>query len=407
MNHYVIFTSAAWRGLAKTVSTAKDHPGRTAARWSIYIVMPELANYAWNVWHDDDDELFQQPAYLRDLFWNYKVADDLWIRIPKPWELGAMAAGVSRAIHHFRGNKKAFEGWLPSFDPGHKDVGSLAKSFAPVDETALIGPFRGLVEVMANYDFFRNRNIVSPWEWGKRVDLRKGTGRASRVGQLLQKAIGVDGRSMDHLIESQFGGLGRLGKRVSDLGREDRPASIGRELVGITARSPAYAARDVQWVLNWAKSIGASTHGDVRKLNDLLSANFQSKTAKGKDVQAARARRYATALRAKIEKGTKKLGADPVLVEKFSRRFKPRPDFENTKSGSISEKRAAWKASQKEAVDWFTEQGLKPTDLERAYMREYDRGIKRGKTTAGRRRQRKERAAHRRAFRLNARKIGK
>lgn len=94
-------------------------------------------------------------------------------------------------------------------------------------------------------------------------------------------------------------------------------------------------------------------------------------------------------------------------VRTYSKRLGPMPEFENTKTARASEKSDAWKERRAEAIQWFTKQGLKPRDLKREYMREYDRGITRAKTTAGRKRQREARRKHLNAFNRNARKIGR
>lgn len=295
INKYVPFTNAAVQGLLRSMRGLERNPAGFVARWSAYVLSQELMNYAWNVMAGTDDELRQQPAYLRDLFWNYKLTDDLWLRVPKPWELGVMASGFSRGIDYLRGDEHAFDGWLRS----------MTGALAPLDERALAGPFVTYMEAWMGKDMFRDRFIVPPWEEGKRLELREGTARASRLGQVLQQAVGIDARKMDFIIESQFGGLGRLATKASDLGREDTPQnarSVGMEAAGLFTRSPAYSARDVQWVFDWARAEGKMQDDRVDRLKDLLGRYFEADSARQRDRLARGARNYATSLRQRLDR---------------------------------------------------------------------------------------------------------
>ncbi|MCW5776390.1 MAG: hypothetical protein KIS87_08140 [Phycisphaeraceae bacterium] len=303
-NRFVPFTNAGVQGTLRMIRGATEGGPSVAAafgtRWMFYVLSFEAAAYLWNLWTGDEEEERQQPAYMRDFFWNYKVGPDLWLRYPKPWELGVLASGVRRAIDDARGVPNAWEGY------GRSAVVSLL----PADETAILGPFRSIGEMMANYDTFRERSIVSRWEEDLDLDLRKGTARASRVGQILQEALtgvhprlGIDARKVDHFIQGQLGGLGRAALRLSDVGREDKP-DIGRVftgMTGITASSPAFNAADLQWVMNHAHRRAETSKPYYRRLQRLLDHYAAAKSAEDRDRRAAAVREYATRIRRSLE----------------------------------------------------------------------------------------------------------
>src|SRR5690606_34807814 len=96
----------------------------------------------------------------RDFFWNFKVGPNQWVRIPKPFELGALASGAERLIDAARGKAGAFDGY----------ASSLVGAMLPINEGTFAGPFKPIVETIANYDFFRHRPIVSRYEVNLEVE---------------------------------------------------------------------------------------------------------------------------------------------------------------------------------------------------------------------------------------------
>ena len=123
--------------------------------------------------NDDGEEYEQMPAYVKDLFWNFKIHDNLWLRIPKNFEVGVLSSYVERLFSkHVLGNEKALEGY----------AGSLISSTSPIPEGGLMKPFTAFVSTALNYDFFRKRNIIPVAEHRTDLELRN-TERASRLGR--------------------------------------------------------------------------------------------------------------------------------------------------------------------------------------------------------------------------------
>ena len=328
VNQLVPFTNAAVQGLRRNIKGARENPAGVALRFGIYALIPSLVNFAWNYLFgdgDDLDEYRELPAYQRDLFYNYKLGPDQWLSIPKAFEVGVLATTFERAMDYGLGNEKAFDG----------HVGAFLRTLLPIDEAAFGGPFQGIFQAVANYDFFRDRPIVPRYEENLALDLRN-THRASRLGQAIQSAIGVDARKIDFVVEQQFGYFGRYATKASDIGREEK-RGFGLDTVGLFRGSPATAALDVQKIKEIATERGlvASRGKNVDRyqtvsavparptehvknpdavrfgvFRKLLDAYYEAKGPEAKDAAAKILRREAAALRAIWEKTPPKQGAE-------------------------------------------------------------------------------------------------
>ena len=213
-----------------------------------------------------DDELDAQPAYLKDMFWNFKVAPDFWLRIPKPFEMGMLSSGITRGISFAKGNEKAFEGFGES----------LNHSFNPFisDKIASAGYGSAILGLIKNQDTFRGKDIVPFYERGLALEYRKPT-FSSTFGQYIHElGIGMDAREVDFFINNQFGKWGSLFLDISDnLPRlekykksekyEDRfvDTSMIRSIadaLGVSASSPAAGHRDILWLSKKAEEMGVA-----------------------------------------------------------------------------------------------------------------------------------------------------
>jgi hypothetical protein len=291
INQIIPFTNPAIQGVLRAGRGLKNDPAGFMGRWSLYVLTPTLLEYGYNEASGHGDEWRQLPAHQRDLFWNFKVDADTWLRIPKPFEIGVMASGVNRAIDKAKGVGSAFQ------DYG----GSVAKSLLPMDEGAIAGPFKGVVEDMTNWDFFKNKHIVPTWEEDLPVEKRRGAEHGSRVGKLIGGAVGADPRMVDHFIETQLGGSGVLATEVSNQGKPgtfDRLVNTG---LGVLTGSPGYSAKDVQFVLDKARELGISNRPDVKNLTGVLRQLGETSSRADRDRIAAEARDIAKDVRATLE----------------------------------------------------------------------------------------------------------
>lgn len=281
INQVVPFTNAAVQGLKRTLASAQENPKAFAIRATLFVVLPTIVERLINHSQGDDDEYMELPAYQRDLFYNFKIGD-MWLTIPKPFELGVMSSGVSRFLDRYVfDNKEAYKGY----------AGSVSKSMFPIDESALSGPGRSFIEVMANYDFFRNKHIIPPNEEGKALELRH-TDKASRLGQGIQKAFGMDARLVDHWIKSSFSYFGGLGAKLSDVGKEGSQNEFNLSDLGLFKQSPVYNSISVQELMGMAKKYDLLRHPDYQELNYLIRDYFDAQTPEDKKEVGKTIRKY-------------------------------------------------------------------------------------------------------------------
>ncbi len=273
INQLLPFSNAAVQGLRKTINSVKDDPGGFTVRFIMYAVLPSILLRMLAHSLDRDDEYAELPDYRRDLFYNIPVGDNLWIVIPKSFEIGVMSSGAERVFSKiFYDDKNALKGY----------AGSVARSVTPIDEAALAGPARSAVEVLANYDFFRKQHIIPTSE--ENLDLRlRNTETASRLGQMIGTKLSVDARQVDFLIKSNTGYFGDFAQRISDIGRNDTRHPIDFTATGLFKNDPVYDSKSVQELMAEVKRLGIkSNDSSLQLFNMTLSDYFDQKDPKAK-----------------------------------------------------------------------------------------------------------------------------
>jgi DUF2075 family protein len=297
INRFVVFFNAGMQAMRRFARAwSREHAATTAMRWGIFAAAPTALLYAAQAALMDDDERRewqQRPHEKRDFHWSFKLAPNLWLDIPKPYEWGVMASAIERLLDMAGGNENAWEGY----------GASVGQAMIPLKPDMMVGSMRPFLEVATNYSFFTGRNIVPQYEEGKDLDLRSGTENASALGQLLQQLIGMDARKIDHLITSLFGGYGRIAAS-----RSTDPAWWAGATTGLAGRSPAWEAADVQWVLDRSEQRGVGSRKVFTILRQKLKAAGKAETAAERDRLAEEAREYATGLRKRMEAAPQAFG---------------------------------------------------------------------------------------------------
>lgn len=267
INQVFPFTNAAVQGLRKTIRTAADDPGGFALRLTIYAIIPALINRILVHLADKDEEYEQFPSYRRDLFYNIPMGPDIWLSIPKPFELGVLSSSSERLLSKYQfGEEGALDGYAHS----------LMKSVLPVDDAMFGGPLKPIIEPIANYDFFRDKTIIPPDQVGLDLDLRD-TSKASRFGQGIQQAIGVDGRFVDHIVKGTTSYYGDLGLRISDLGKDETRWPVNWSLTGLVRNDPLYDSKNVQKVFEHVRTKGIHWSDPFyQDLNMMISTYYQT-----------------------------------------------------------------------------------------------------------------------------------
>lgn len=302
INQVVPFTNAAIQGLTRDVKGAIEHPKVFGIKWSAFIGLPTLATYALAQIGDYEEEYDALPRYQRYLFWNFKLFDQ-WIRIPKPHELGVLAYGLEYMIDAARGKDVDF------------DEASFAESLVPFSmEDVIGGPFRALYNAGVNYDNFREKYIVPPWEAKKDLELRNPRG-ASELGQAVQalaETFGLgdtdfgrtfgDARTVDFLIANTFGTMGQMATRASNIDSPESAVDTLMYFSGLTAQEPAVNSPDVQFVFDYMdrKDIGF-TNKTVEPLRNMINEYYNAEDSEKKSALAKSIREFGSAMRDQIE----------------------------------------------------------------------------------------------------------
>ena len=292
INKYVPFFNAGIQGTKRIFDAATESPAEFTAKWLTYIAIPTAMNYLWNARDPETLEEYRaQPDYLKDMFWNFKIGPNNWLRIPKPYEAGVLGASVSRAMDLANGNKDAFKGYPKS----------LREAAAGFDATSILGPVKTGAELLTNKDLFRDRQIVPSFELGKPPSERKGAKFASELSKgtarMFRGAFEFDPRQMDFLIRSGLGGSGSLALKASDAifgeetgeGRKD----FLRSLSGVTVESPAFSAVETQSLLDLAKKTGGKNNPRLKRLKKMFEAHGNAKSEKEKDTISRNIRKFA------------------------------------------------------------------------------------------------------------------
>ena len=301
VNSVVPFTNAGVQALRRAFKQLRtDRTGMFRA-WIKYSLIPELMVYGWNMSGSEEerDEYRQLPAWRKDFYYNVRIGPNFWLSIPKPYEFGVLASGVTRVIDYVSGGatgKQAFEGYGSSF----------FTSFSPVGPEIIFGPYKPIIEASFNKNVFKGRNIVPPYEEKKKVSLREGTKRASNLGQAIQSLTGdsIDARKVDHLIVGMFGTAGRAAIEMSSIAEEGRLNNWGRStglLVGITRDGGATNARDVVFVTEWALQNGHDSKKSYKDFRKLFKRYFEATNNRARQAAAREILAKARGVRAAIE----------------------------------------------------------------------------------------------------------
>lgn len=302
INQYIPFTAARVRGAMKLIERAQEDPGRVAALWSAYVAAPTMAIYAINAQQGTLEEYRQLPTHIRDLYWVIPAGPNQWVTIPKPFELGVMGTSVERMMDAAVGGEHPFGNKGLFGMPEH--VWSLINALSPIDSTAIWGPpvLSGVAQAWANYDAFKQQNIVPPHEEGKDLDLRKHAKEASsRLGGFIQDVIGIDARKADFLLEHQLGYVGRYAKEASDIGRENR-RSLGIQDTGLVRQTPVAGTVDVEWVQDYANRRGLTGKKWFKQFKSMKSDVYKAGNSKAKEAAMKALRERASQLRRELER---------------------------------------------------------------------------------------------------------
>ncbi|MBS4200271.1 hypothetical protein KHA93_11580 [Bacillus sp. FJAT-49732] len=192
-NQMTAFFNAAIQSVDKMVRTFKDNPKGAMIRATTGITMPSVALYFMN----HDQEWYKEiPQRERDLFWHFKVDDQIY-KLPKPFEIGVIFGTSYERLLSYMETKdpKAFK------DFGDTVLDATTPSFIP---TAL-APW---IEVYANKSMYfkspivprREQDLLPEDQYGPyQSELAKGLGKLTKQSP----------RNLEHVFKGYTGGLGK------------------------------------------------------------------------------------------------------------------------------------------------------------------------------------------------------
>lgn len=279
LRNYVPFVASQLGALYSAGRAVKRNPESFAGR-AIGVTLPmTLMALAATAAAGAGDEILEEPAYVRGMFWNFPLPDEVrkrtgikYLSVPKPFDM-AGATVIPETLGYY-----AMTGRADATDV----IPQLALNFLPYGPSNLLGPITPILEVFTNRDLFRQRDIIPKYEEDVAVPLRRGRLRASsRLGRVMADSLSlvsdVDPRNIDHLVKGLGGSVGRMLTEASDFGSE-RSNMLG-SLMGWTgfARRPALTSQKaVSEVMATAKLYGLTKDKKVKNYIKLASSKIDA-----------------------------------------------------------------------------------------------------------------------------------
>lgn len=200
INKLVAFFNAGLQGPDKLIRQFKNKPVQSLLKSLLYITLPSIVLWFMN---KDDERYKELPQYQKDLFWIIPTKNVLY-RIPKPFEPGMVFGTlVERSLDSIlKEYPDAFEGYAEQlFD-------TITPDIIP---TALL-PY---IEVLTNYDMFRNRPIVPVGEQGS-MPAEQYSKYTSETAKLIGKTFNMSPRKVDHVLKGYGASMAQYATDILD-----------------------------------------------------------------------------------------------------------------------------------------------------------------------------------------------
>jgi len=212
LTQVVPFMNARLQGLYKLGRAAKEDPAKFAAVLGATALFSValLAKYA------DDDDWKKREDWDRDNYWWFKVGGTAF-RIPKPFEIGAIATLAERGLEYFISPEmtgERFRERVLSVIGNNLNMNPIPQAVKPI------------LDIYSNKDSFSGRPIETMGMEKLRPDYRftqntTMTARAiSTAGQAATSTVGMDFLSpvqVDHVIQGYFSWLGTFVVGAGDM----------------------------------------------------------------------------------------------------------------------------------------------------------------------------------------------
>lgn len=204
LTQVVPFMNARLQGMYKLGRASKDNPRKMA----VVTGAVAMASIALMLAYEDDDEWKRREPWDRDNYWWFKVGGEEF-RIPKPFELGAIASMAERGLEYMINDEMTGERFLK--ETRNLVLNQLAMN--PVPQAV-----KPIIDLYANKDSLTGRPIESMSM--QRLDpTMRYNSNTSMTARAASNAVGgaLSPVQVDHLVRGYFAWLGAFVNGGADM----------------------------------------------------------------------------------------------------------------------------------------------------------------------------------------------
>jgi len=217
MSRVTAFFNVRVQGIDKMYRTFKDQPFKATAQSVLRITLPSIILYMIN---RDEEGWEEIPQWQKDVFWLVPIprqfaqnipglvteeqGENVWLRIPKPFEYGLVFGSLP----------ERFMEYLDKKDPEKMDevFRTLRTSFLPLPIPTGALP---IMENWFNYSIFLDRPIIPRGKENLPAEDQYTDG-TSEIAKIAGDAINYSPAKIDNLLYGYFAGLGRYATESVD-----------------------------------------------------------------------------------------------------------------------------------------------------------------------------------------------
>ena len=222
ISQFKAFFNARAQGYARIAESVARDPSGSA------LTVGALAALSWALWslNKDDDEYQSLSWRERMDYWWFKLPGNTrWARIPKPHEWGTVPnvmEGVLDQVHH---EQQGSTWGMSPVNMERRDALAIVSSLAPT----FILP---AMEAATNYDTYRRRPIVSPFDEMNLEPEDQYTELTSETMKAVGRAMDLSPAKLQHLFIGYTASAGRAALDVSDTAVAGRikPRPVARRM---------------------------------------------------------------------------------------------------------------------------------------------------------------------------------
>jgi hypothetical protein len=206
----IAFFNAGLQGADKSFRNFSENKVGTTLKGLAAVTIPSVLLWLMN---KDDDEYKEIPQWQKDLFWIIKV-NGTFYRIPKPFLYGQIFGTLPEKFLDYANSKDKKLG-----DTLAESMSSIYGAVSPISGDPASGllptAIKPIIEVLTNWNFFTQRNIVSDSQQNKLPSEQYGK-YTSETAKTAGKVLNVSPAKLEHLIRGYTGGSGQYLLDASD-----------------------------------------------------------------------------------------------------------------------------------------------------------------------------------------------